>query len=394
LAAWIFWGALALCAYTYGGYLLTLVFVDALASLRATERFLSGSSDRRRPRAEGELPRVSVLIAAHNEASCIREKIENTLALNYPREQLEIWVGSDGSTDGTDAIVGEYASRGVLLSAAPRGGKVAVLNRLAQLARGELWLFTDANTAIERDALRPMVARMRDPKVGCVCGRLRLVSPDGAPAEEGLYWKYENLLKFYESKRGALMGANGGLYLLRRSEWRQLPPDTIVDDFLVTMRVIVEQRALVYAPEAVATEETAADFSGEFKRRVRISAGNFQSLRELSPLLTRWSFEGFAFWSHKMLRWCGPLLLLAAFVANLVLVTRPFYAVLLLGQLALYGAAALSRLGLASGLRGASTAQYFVEMNVAVFMGLLRFVRGTQTATWIPTQRPVARRAA
>jgi len=395
VAALVFWTMLALCAYTYGGYLLTLVLMDAASSLRSTARYLSGKGERRRRPPPAELPKVSVLIAAHNEAACIREKIENTLAFDYPAEKLEIWIGSDGSTDGTDDIVKEYASKGVSLSSAPRGGKVSVLNRLSKLATGTLWLFTDANTVIEKGALRSMVARMADPDVGCVCGRLQLVAPNGDIEHEGAYWKYENLLKFYESKRGALMGANGGIYLLRRSEWQPLSSDTIVDDFLVTMRVVRNGRAVVYDPEAVASEETAADLAGEFKRRVRISAGNFQSLRELAPLLARTTFDGFAFWSHKMLRWSVPFFLVALFLANVALADRLFYALTLLGQVAFYTAALMSRMGVASGIKGASTARYFVEMNIALAMGFFRNLKGSQAAVWKPTARPaVTRRAA
>lgn len=394
MAAVVFWCAICLVAYTYGGYLLLLVLMDAGASLRSTARYLTGG-DRRRRESNRELPTVSVLIAAHNEEGCIRQKIENTLAFDYPREKLEIIIGSDGSTDATDAMVQQYAPQGVKLSSAPRVGKARVLNRLAELATGEVWLFTDANTHIERDALKQLVAHTTSPWVGGVCGRLELIPPNGATAKEGMYWRYENLLKYYESKRGALMGANGGLYLLRRSEWRPLPPDTIVDDFLVTMRVIVRGQKLIYEPSAVAKEETAVDLQGEFNRRVRIAAGNFQSLRSLWPLLVRPDFAGFAFWSHKMLRWTAPFLLGIAFVSSALLANQLIYALIFLGQGAFYTLAMLSRLGVASGIRGASTARYFVEMNLALAVGLFRHLRGAQKATWQRTVRaPAEKRAA
>jgi cellulose synthase/poly-beta-1,6-N-acetylglucosamine synthase-like glycosyltransferase len=386
LAALVFWSAIFLVLYTYGGYLLLLVLADAFNTLRTTARYLSGT-ERRRNKRPPELPTVSVLIAAHNEAACIKEKIENTLAFDFPPDKLEILVGSDGSTDGTDEIVRQFAARGVKLSSAPRAGKASVLNRLAELATGHCWLFTDANTHIEPDALKRLVGRASSPNVGAVCGRLELVAPSGAPQSEGLYWRYENLLKFFESRYGALMGANGGLYLLRRSEWAPLPADTIVDDFLVTMRVVSRGRQVVYEPSAIAREETAVDLSGEFKRRVRIAAGNFQSLRELWPLLARTTFAGFAFWSHKVLRWTAPFLLAAAFVSSALLSGQLLYAIAFLGQAAFYGLALFAHLGFASGIRGASTARYFVEMNVALALGLYRYLTGRQRATWQRTIR-------
>lgn len=391
----VFWASVALVAYTYGGYLFLLVGLDAVAGLRSNARFLAGHGERRRPLPADGLPRVSVLIAAHDEESVICEKIENTLALEYPGDRLEILVGSDGSTDGTDDIVASFADRGVKLSRAARAGKASVLNRLAREATGDVWLFTDANTFVDPGALRLMVRRLSDPSVGGVCGRLRLVSPNGKAAQEGLYWRYENLLKFYESKRGALMGANGGLYLLRREAWRSLPPDTIVDDFLATMRVLLEGKQLVYEAGAWAQEETAGDLKGEFRRRVRIAAGNFQSLRTLAPLLWRRSFATFAFWSHKLLRWLAPLLLVAAFVANLALARHPVYGALFGLQVSFYLAALAGRARLpASVARWTSLPRYFVEMNLALLLGLLRHLRGSQAAVWQRTARlPVRKQA-
>lgn len=385
MASWVLWSALVLCGYTYGGYLLVLVLMDAVRSIGAHARRLSGPPARPREVADEDLPTVSVLVAAHNEEAVIRQKLENTLALDYPREKLEILLGSDGSSDRTDEIVRGFADRGVKLSAAPRAGKSSVLNRLAEQATGRLWLFTDANTMIEPDALRRMVLRFEDSSVGAVCGRLRLVGPDGAPQTESLYWRYENLLKFYESRLGTLMGANGGLYLLRRGEWRPLGAEIICDDFLATMRVVADRGRVVYEPDAVAEEETASDLAGEARRRVRIAAGNFQALRELWPVALRLDFAAFALWSHKLLRWMAPFLLALALGANLMLVHRPFYAALFAAQLLFYFAALVplpGRLG-----RAGSIARYFVEMNWALVLGLVRHLRGSQTAVWQRTAR-------
>ncbi len=387
MAAWVFWSATALTFYTYVGYLILLVLMDALADLAANLRALS---DQPAPGARPEeLPTVTVLIAAYNEESCLREKLQNTLAFDYPPEKLTILVGSDGSTDATDEIVRSFGSRGVRLSAAPRAGKAQVLNRLARFAPGQVWLFTDANTLIAPDALRLMTARLRDPRIGGVCGRLRIVAPNEAVASEGLYWKYETLLKIYESRRSALIGANGGLYCIRREEWQPLPPDTVVDDFLVSMRIVACGRGFIYEPRAVAAESASADLAGEFRRHVRISAGNYQALRELRALLIRRSFAAFAFWSHKVLRWSVPLFLLLAFLSNLLLLGRgPFYVLTLGIQLAVLAAALVPQDRL-PGLPGriCGLARYFVEMNAALAVGLLRYLRRAQTVTWQRTDR-------
>ncbi len=396
VAAWVFWGACALTLYTYGGYLLVLIVLDAIRNLQSNARYLSGEVDRRRSSTDGPLPPVSVLIAAHDEEACIRAKIENTLAFDYPADRLEILVGSDGSSDRTDEIVRSFAARGVILSAAPRAGKASVLNRLVQQARGRICLFTDANTIIDPAALRRLVRPLENPEVGGASGRLRLVTPDGAPASEGAYWRYENLLKYYESRLGSLMGANGAIYVLRRSDWTPLPPDTIVDDFVATMLVVLRGHRLVYEPEAVATEETASELTGEFRRRVRIAAGNFQALAELWPLLLKGSFSAFAFWSHKVLRWFAPLFMLAGLTANLVLLGRgglytETLALQLLGIMAALWPARLLPQGAALWF---AFPHYFLNMNAAMALGLVRWLTGSQTAAWQRTERAPQRRAA
>lgn len=385
MAWFVFWLSVGLLAWTWGGYLVGLVSLDALRELRANARWLSRSTDRRR--TEGNLPRVSVLIAAHDEAAVIREKLENTLTLDYPADRLQVLVGSDGSTDATDAIVAEFAERGVVLSAAMRGGKASVLQRLSRIATGDVWLFTDANTMIAPDALRRLVRHFDDPDVGGVSGRLRLVTPEGGAAEEGAYWRYENLLKLYESRLGVLVGANGGIYALRRTEWKPLMPDTIVDDFVVTMRVLLSGHRLVYDPSAIAVEETASSLEGEFRRRVRIAAGNFQSLRDVGALLWQPSRVAVAFWSHKMIRWLGPLWLAGAFVSSAALARDPFYVIAFAVQVAVYALAAASRVTERGVPRVARTAQYLVEMHVALALGLARHLRGTQAAAWQRTAR-------
>ncbi|HYR19221.1 MAG TPA: glycosyltransferase family 2 protein, partial [Myxococcales bacterium] len=337
-------------------------------------------------------PSVSVLIAAYNEQGCIGRRIENLLAQDYPADKLEILVGSDGSTDETDAIVQHYAARGVKLSRAERCGKAGVLSRLVALAKGDVLVMTDANTEFERDAIRHLIQPLRDDDVGLVCGRLRLHSPAGAPLAEGAYWKLESLLKLYESRRGCVMGANGGIYAVRKHLFPPLPEGTVVDDFVAALRVLASGSKVRYEPEAVGHEETAPDHSGEYRRRVRIAAGGFRALSLHRELLSpRHGFTAFALWSHKVLRWFVPHAMVVALISNIFLVRAgTFYSLALLAQGGAYALAALSLLGMTPRhVRAvADAAAHFVEMNAALLVGFVKYSRGAQGQTWVRTERP------
>src|SRR5258706_7956753 len=279
MIAILFWVAALAVLHTYVLYPLLLILADGFEQARSAWRYISGSERRRAPAQLG-LPHVSVLIAAYNEASSIEQRIENLLAQDYPAEHLEILVGSDASTDGTDAIVQHYAARGVKLSRGERAGKAGVLARLVCMAKGEVLVLTDANTEFEKDAIRQLVQPLRDPAVGLVCGRLPLHSPMGAPIVESAYWKLESLLKLYESRRGCVMGANGGIYAVRKHLFPPLPPGTGVDDFVPALRVLQSGYEVRYEPEAAAHREAAPGHSDEDPPRARIPPGR---LRAPSP---------------------------------------------------------------------------------------------------------------
>lgn len=390
MLAVLFWLAVGCILHTYVLYPLVLVVLDAAGQALGTWRYMSGN-ERRRPPAQLGLPSVSVLIAAYNEASCIGQRIENLLAQDYPADKLEILVGSDASSDETDAIVQRYAARGVRLSRGERCGKAGVLTRLLSMAKGDVLVMTDANTDFERDAIRRLVQPLREEEVGLVCGRLSLHSPAGAPVAEGAYWKLESLLKLYESRRGCVMGANGGIYAVRKELFAPLPPGTVVDDFVAALRVLEAGFEVRYAPDAVAHEEAAPDHSGEYRRRVRIAAGCFRALSQHRDLMApRHGFTAFALWSHKILRWFVPHAMVVALVANFFLAPGShFYALLLLGQCTAYALAALSLLGLSPRRLHslADGAAHFVEMNAALLVGFVKYSRGTQGQTWARTAR-------
>jgi cellulose synthase/poly-beta-1,6-N-acetylglucosamine synthase-like glycosyltransferase len=387
--------ALALVAYSYAGYPLVLAVWDGLRGALGAVRFLSGGPDRRaRPEAEA-WPRVSIVFSAFDEEACIREKIENCLALDYPADRLEILVGCDGCTDRTAAIAREAGGARVTVQEIwPRGGKAAAISRLVLGARGDVVVLTDANVMLDPVSVRALVRRFRERDVGAVVGRLRLHDATRAQLEEGAYWRYETLLKYYEGKHGCVLGANGGIYAVRRVLFSPLPADTIIDDFVVPLRIAVRGFRVPFEPDAVAHEQTTGSAGREFVRRARIGAGDWQALARVPEVLDpRNGFLFFAFVSHKLLRWATPLLLAVALLANASLAVAPGawgVRALLAGQLAFYALALAGARHLAGPLRRlASLAHYFVAMNAALAVGFWRFLRRSQPAAWERTDRVV-----
>ncbi|MCP3141901.1 glycosyltransferase family 2 protein [Pyxidicoccus xibeiensis] len=394
MAEVFFWCAALLLAHTYFLYPLSLFALEGAAQVLQNIRGMRGGSGRaarQEARKAGPVSSVSLVVAAYNEASCIQQKLENSLALKYPAEKFELVIGSDGSSDGTDDIVRQCSDPRVRLSPAPRAGKTTVLNRCIPMAKGDIVVLSDANTMIEPEAIERLVRHFDDPEVGAVCGKLRLYNPTKQDYEESAYWNYESLIKMYEGRRGAVVGANGGLYAIRRSLFTALPPSTIVDDFVIPLRILEKGYKVVYEEQAVAHEETTEDYGKEFGRRARIAAGNFQSLRMVPGLLLPTAgFPAFAFWSHKLLRWCAPALMGVALVANVFLLDSMFYRFTLFGQALFYALAYLGKVGvLKRGMskRVASVAYYFVTMNLAIVVGFWRFLRNTQRAAWDRTAR-------
>ena len=378
--------------YSYLGYPLLLFLLASVVQMGRDAYYLVSRSERRR--RSDRLPRVSILLAAYNEEKVIERTLQNCLAVDYPRDRLEILVGSDGSCDGTDAIIRRFEGQLVrLLRFDERRGKLSVIRDCVAQARGDILVFSDANTLLEAESIRSLVRHFDNPKVGAVCGELRLISPDGASADEGAYWRYELVLKILESRLDSVLGANGAIYAMRRELFPALPERLITEDFIIPMKVRSRGFRVLYDPEAVALETAPAGVEDEFRRRVRIGAGNWQALWHCRDLLLPWKgFVSLAFWSHKVLRWFAPFLLVAGIAANACLLGRPFWRVIFALQLALYAAAAagyaLRRMRLPAGpLR---IAHYFVAINLALALGLARGMLGRQRAAWERTSRQVA----
>jgi cellulose synthase/poly-beta-1,6-N-acetylglucosamine synthase-like glycosyltransferase len=383
---------LGLVAYTYLGYPIVLMTWTGLREAMAGVRFVMGGPDRRARRRDDRWPVLTVVISAHDEESCIQQKVENCLALDYPADKLEVLVGCDGCSDRTAERARATRDARVRVIEAPRSGKATVLSRLVPVAKGDLVLLTDANTIIEKGAAKALVRHFHDAAVGAVVGRLRLYNRVKRDYEESLYWKYETVLKYHEGKQGCVLGANGGIYAVRRLLFQPLRESTITDDFVVPIRIAARGWRIPYEPEAVAFEETTEDVEQDFERRARIGAGNWQSLALLPEALDpRTGFLCFSFVSHKLLRWLVPLFLAVALAASLPAAILGGFAMkaLLAGQLAFYALALAGKLRLRGPLRRpASLAHYFVSMNAALAAGFWRFLRGSQGAAWNRTRRP------
>ncbi len=382
IASVVFWGCAAIIVYAYIVYPVLLVTLGALRRAPAAPRELN----------DADLPVVSVLVVAHNEESVIRERIDNLLALDYPQDKLELVIASDSSRDRTVDIVKEYSGRGVQLEMfMERTGKSAVLDAVIPRLQGSIAVLSDANTMMEPSAVRRLVRWFQDPQVGVVCGKLVLTDPATGTNVDSLYWRFETLLKRSEGRLGALLGANGGIYAIRRRLFQGLSHDTIVDDFVIPLLARVRTGcAIIYDESAIAYEETPPEIAVEFRRRARIGAGGFQSLAVLWSLLDpRNGWIALTFFSHKVLRWLCPFFLIGLVSANLVLVNKGFYGVSLLAGLGLAAVALLGQyvsFGSSAG-RALRLTTMFATMNAALLVGFFRWASGRQRAAWDRTAR-------
>jgi cellulose synthase/poly-beta-1,6-N-acetylglucosamine synthase-like glycosyltransferase len=381
----VLWTALGLVAYAYAAYPAIIYLLARFVGKRVTAPSL-------RPAAA---PRVSLLICALNEEKWIRERVLNALQQDYPADRLQVVVASDGSTDGTAKIVGElaahYPDRVVLHDFRERRGKANVLNEVIPRLASEIVVLSDANTFFDRSTVSKLARWFTDFGVVAACGRLDLVDPATGHNVDSLYWRYENVLKECEARLGALLGANGAVYAIRRNAYVRIPGDTIIDDFMIPLLMKLRSRgSLIYDVDAVATEETPPLVRDEFRRRARIGAGGFQSLSQLWRLaLPTAGWTSLAFVSHKILRWFAPLLLMLALAANVALAFEPTYRLLLGLQATFYSTAGICGLlpGNSLPVRLLRLTTLFTSMNFALAVGFWRWLSGTQRGTWQRTAR-------
>ncbi|QDT91718.1 glycosyltransferase family 2 protein [Gimesia algae] len=384
LIASLFWTSLFLIGFSYIGYPLVIWFLARKSSRQQVKA-------ERKPLDTNALPKVSIIIAAYREEAVILERLNNLARLDYPTSKLEILIGCDGNEDLTGELVNSYGDDQIrLIQFEQRRGKASVLNDCVPLASGEILVFSDANTNMDPQCIKQLVRHFPDESTGCVCGQLILEDAETGKNVDGLYWKYENFLKHCETRLGAVLGVNGALYALRKSLYQPIPPDTIIDDFLIGMRVHLAGRRLIYDATAFAVEETATSVQAEFKRRIRIGTGAFQSLKHLKGLLNpRYGSIAFAFWSHKLLRWFCPVFMALAFLSNLILLNQPLYQATLAVQLLFYTSAIVG-MKLKGGNRLVKLCRVpgmFVQMNLALGIGLFRWIFTRQSGIWERTER-------
>jgi cellulose synthase/poly-beta-1,6-N-acetylglucosamine synthase-like glycosyltransferase len=345
-----------------------------------------------------EYPQVTIIVAAYNEESCIASRVLNLLELDYPQGLLSIFIESDGSDDRTVELALEAAAgdpRVVVCGHQDRRGKVRVLNDACGRTDAAILVFSDANVAFEADAILRLVERFQDQNVGCVCGKLVFRVPEDRPhaATEGMYWRLESWLKEQEGARGVLLGANGAIYALRRSLWVECPPDTLVEDFYIPLRLLMNGHHVVFEPTARAFEDLPPTIQDEFGRRVRIGAGDFQILSRCFGLLhPAHGLAAWAFLSRKVLRWLGPFFMLGTLVAGSWLTALGHWTgtFVLLGwgtfiSIALLGMRAHQWQGRLGSLVGAVA--HFAGMNLALLLGFFRWIFKMQGVTWKRTAR-------
>ena len=394
-------GGVVAVLYSYALYPVVLFVIGAINQGLRDVAFVFRKRDRRidagHAEAEPDWPPVAVVISAYNEETHIVSRIENLLALDYPEDRLRAYIGSDGSRDRTAELMAQFKNepRVVALPFEVNRGKASVLNDLVSRTVEPIVVFSDANTYFERSALKRLVSRFRDPKVGGVTGELRLLGNAGGDNQDSLYWRIEQFLKFFEARIGALLGANGAIYAIRSELWQPLRPDTICDDFCVAMNVSAAGHRLVYEPKAWAEEDTPEQIGEEVKRRIRIGIGNFQALARHPQYLTRTSLAtAFAYISHKVLRWTAPHLLLLALAASVVLAVQQQqssgWAVYALAQATSY---VLAWAGWRLTTRGVKLptlvklAAFLFALNWAFLVASWRFSTGRATGSWGRTSR-------
>ena len=386
----LFWICLFIVFYTYLGYGMLLYMIIWL------KRLLKGKPQLPEMPSDEQLPTMTLMICAYNEQDIVAEKMENTRALDYPKDKFRVMWVTDGSTDDTNERLKAYDDVDIVFSPERRGKTAALKHGLREVKTG-LVAFTDANTMINLEAMREIARRFQDKTIGCVSGEKRVAARHGEMAAEGegLYWRYESTLKKWDCELYSTMGAAGELYAIRPELCKEVPDNALLDDFMMSMNIVDDGYRIAYTPEAYALEYGSANIFEESKRKRRIAAGGLQSIwwlrRMLNPL--RQPLVAFQYISHRVLRWSlAPISMLILLVVNIVLVAMgagTLYTVLLALQAAFYLAALsgwwLSRHGYKNKLL--YTAYYFIFMNINVFRGMAYLRSHSNSGAWEKAKR-------
>jgi len=388
LAFYVFWLGSAVILYTYIGY---GVVVYVLARMK-------GKTTPIQLQADADLPTVTLLVAAYNEAPYLAAKVRNTLSLDYPADKLIIKFVTDGSSDNSGEVLAAFP--GIEVYHQPeRRGKIHAVNRVMAHVTTPIVIFCDANTDLNAQAIRQIVRHYQSPDVGGVAGEKRIfkkAEDNASGAGEGLYWKYESFLKKKDSELHSVVGAAGELFSVRTSLYETPAENMVIEDFYLSMRVVARGYRFIYEPEAYATETASASVAEEWKRKVRICSGAFQAMGKLMYLLNpfRYGIVSFQYLSHRVLRWTlAPLSLALVLLSSLYLALQGhlLYQLAFAAQLFFYAVAFLGYLNRDKeiAIKGFFVPYYFSVMNLAVFAGLRRFMTGNQTVLWEKAKRSV-----
>jgi poly-beta-1,6-N-acetyl-D-glucosamine synthase len=377
---------IGLVFYTYMGYPLVLFLLVSI------KRKFNNTQEE----TQQILPDVTFLVAAYNEEDVIEAKIQNCFDLNYPADKIHFLFITDGSNDCTVEKISNF-SKIQLLHEDKRGGKTAAINRAMPYVNSEICVFSDANTMLNKDAILNIVKHYANPKVGCVSGEKRVSIPEEAQASaagEGLYWKYESKLKHWDAELYSATGAAGELFSIRTALYQTMEEDSILDDFMISMRIVQKGYKIAYEPTAFALENASENIHEELKRKIRISTGAFQSMLRLLPLLNvlKYGIFSFQYLSHRVIRWTlAPLALLVLLPITLMGLYASFenYFPLFLGQVLFYSFAYFGWK-----FEQVKTRKklffvpfYFTMMNYSVLAGFERFVLGKQQHIWQKAKR-------
>lgn len=373
----VFWLSLFLIGYSYIFYPLVLIILD--------KKF-------KKPVKQDDnyYPSVGFIVPVHNEEKVIEKKLRNILDIDYPRDKIKIWVGSDKSDDKTEELVRSYNDKRVHLWISPeRVGKTGILNMVVPLIDTDVVLFTDANTIHKPDCLKAIARNFADPQIGGVAGHIEHVSENIEEFGENIYRKFESKQKTIEGRLHSTISAFGGFYAIRRKLFSPIPDNAYSnDDVLIPMSVIRKGFRVVYEPQAVSQEDMTGDVSREFSRRVRIGAGNFQAffwlLDFLNPL-TGW--PSFCYISHKVTRWFSPFFLIAAYIScGLLFYYKPvdLYRMIFASGSIIFLSGGLFKI---VPLRITRHIYYFLVMNIALTLGFFKYLKGIESAAWSRTER-------
>lgn len=383
LEAWIEWSlwlSILMVILITMGYPVILTFLGLLI-------------DRPRRFDDAE-PTVSLIIAAYNEEACIARKIENTIAIDYPRDRLDIIVASDGSSDHTDEIVQSFSHLGINLHRFPRTGKTGVQNQVAKIAKGEILIFSDANAMYRPDAIRKLVRNFSDTEVACVSGQL-IYQTDriGAGDSERSYWDYEKFMKRRESDLSSLIGANGSIYAVRRADYVEIDND-LISDLVEPLELVRRGKRVIYEPEAISVEEASSTYGDEFRRKVRILTRSIRGVLHMRALFNpfRYRFFSFQLFMHKLMRYLTPLFLLTGFISLTVLAVLGSYRPLFLLAAGLVLAAIFVGRGLQPPrqnlmIRICHLLYYYLMVNYALALAWINVLKGTRMILWAPDRK-------